>query len=112
MSISLRLLGRVSRITLLTYQSEDYEGYYKAREAEQVHRCGDDRDAVGVRVEPYPVADNRAVVGSQGGCGRGDQASERAHADHYEEARARIRRENRHGDEASRATHHDVAGRV
>src|SRR5215211_4122070 len=95
--MSLRFLGGVSRITFLTYQSKDREGYYKAHEPQEVHRGGDDRDSVGIRVEPDPVAEDRAVVGCEGGGGGGDQARERAYADHREKSGARLRRKQGHG---------------
>src|SRR5215203_2634259 len=60
---------------LLPRQSENDKGYYKAHKAEQVHRRRDYRDAVGVWVQPEPVAEGRAVVGREDRRRGGDQAS-------------------------------------
>src|SRR5215211_7707818 len=98
MSISFTFLGRVSRISL-PRQSENDKGYYKAHKAEQVYGRRDDRDAVGVRVQPEPVAEGRAVVGREDRRRGGEQARKGADPDHHQEARARPPREERHGYE-------------
>src|ERR671917_1008179 len=97
-SISLRFRGRVSRMSL-PRQSENDQGYYKAHKAKQVHRRRDDRDAIGVRVEPETVAHRGAVVGREHrGCRR-YESGQGADPDHDQKARARIRREQRHGEQ-------------
>src|SRR5918997_4136170 len=84
---------------LLPCQSENDKGYYKAHKAEQVHRRRDNRDAVGVRVQPEPVAEGRAVVGREDRRRGGDQASKGADPDHRQEAGTRSLREEGHGYE-------------
>src|SRR5215217_792839 len=71
---------------LLPRQSENDKGYYKAHKAEQVHRRRDYRDAVGVWVQPEPVAEGRAVVGREDRRRGGDQTSKSADPDHRQEA--------------------------
>src|SRR3712207_9587640 len=88
--MSLRFLGGESRMLPNLCQAKDHEGYYKAHEAEEVHRGGDDRDAVGVRVEPDSVADDRAIVGRKRRGGRRDEPRERAYAEHREKTRAQL----------------------
>src|SRR5829696_8036414 len=109
-SISFTFRGRVSRISL-PRQSENDQGYYKAHKAEQVHGRRDDWDAVGVRVQPEPVADGRSVVGREDRRGGGDKALEGADPDHHQEARARPFRKEPHGYEVrSRPDEHVDAG--
>src|SRR5215203_3367589 len=98
MSISFRFRGRVSRISL-PRQSENDKGYYKAHKAEQVHGRRDDGDAVGVRVQPEPVAERRAVVGREDRRSSGHQTSKGADPDHHEKSRARPPWEEHHGYE-------------
>src|SRR5215204_5366387 len=101
-----------SRLThLLPRQSENDKGYYKAHKAEQVHGRRDDRDTVGVRVQPKPVAEGRAVVGCKHSRRGGDHAGKRADPDHHQEARARPPRKEHHGYEMrSRTDEHVDAG--
>src|SRR5215203_1278887 len=96
MSISFRFRGRVSRISL-PRQSENDEGYYKAHKAEQVYGRRDNGDAVGVRVQPEPVAEGGAVVGCEDRRRGGGQARQGADPDHHEKSWARPLREERHG---------------
>src|SRR5215208_178431 len=74
---------------VLPRQSENDKGYYKAHKAEQVHSRRDNRDAVGVGVQPEPVADGRAVVGREDRGRGGDQARKGADPDHRQKARTR-----------------------
>src|SRR5215211_2520130 len=111
MSISFRFRGRVSRISL-PRQSENDEGYYKAHKAEQVYGRRNNGDAVGVRVQPEPVAEGRAVVGREDRRRGGDQARQGADPDHHQESRARPLRKEHHGYEVrSRPDEHvDASG--
>src|SRR5919112_3022507 len=96
---------------LLPRQSENDKGYYKAHKTEQVHRRRDNRDAVGVRVQPEPVAEGRAVVGRQDRRRRGDQARQGADPDHRQEARAcSVRKESHSYEVRGPADEHVDAG--
>src|SRR5918993_265318 len=93
---------------LLPRQSENDKGYYKAHEAEQVHRRRDNRDAIGVRVQPEPVAEGRAVVGREDRRRGGDQTSKGADPDHRQKARTSPLFKERHGYEVRGSTDEHV----
>src|SRR5918997_1569800 len=84
---------------LLPRQSENDKGYYKAHEAEQVHRRRDNRDAVSVWVQPEPVAEGRAVICCEYRRRGGDQASKGADSDHRQKARTSSLFKERYGYE-------------